>query len=347
MAFEGVRTGTTRRRVLTIGASAVVAPFTPAIVSAVGQTRIKLRIVNSGSNTVLTMQELVRQQGFFEQFGLDVETTNLSDGNKVAAALISGDVEACMLAGFSQVIPAIAKGAPLKIIAGALLKSNSVIYSSRPGIQSVRDLTGKTIGVGSVGSNLYWLVSEVLRRHGVDPRTVNFVNVGSGTDVFKAVAAGVVDAGPAQVEFTDSAKKMNVHPLPDGAFWEQLPDYADQGSYTVDRTIRMKRDTIVRLLAAYGQLYRFVSSPDSKDAYLKARLTALGPKSSVPDGVALWDFIQKYQPYAVNLALSPTQVEAAQKINIEAGIQRKMLPYTDVVDPSLAADAVKLMGGPV
>jgi ABC-type nitrate/sulfonate/bicarbonate transport system substrate-binding protein len=334
-----------RRAALQIVASSAI--FAPAIVSAVAQTKYKIKIINTSSNTVQTIQELVRMLGYFDEFGLDVEVLNVSDGSKVMASLISGEVDACMLSGFGQVVPAIEKGANLKIIAGALLKSNSLMYTSSPDIKTVKDLVGKTIGTGAVGSGLHTLVVALLRKNGIDESKVRFQNAGSGTDVFKAVAAGIVDAGPAQVEFMDQAKRMNIRALPDGAFWEQLPQYSDQGSYTADRTIAGRRDALVRLLAAYGKTYRFVSGPDSRDAYMKARVAALGDKADIPGGEALWRFIQDHQPYALNLTLSEPRIAITQDVNLELGSQKIRLPYEKVVDASIARDAVQLIGGPV
>ena len=335
----------TRRSALRLMAGAGV--FAPAVVRAVAQTRYKIKVINTASNTVQTIQELVRQLGYFDEFGLDVEALNVSDGSKVMASLISGEVDACMLSGFGQVVPAIERGAGLRIIAGALLKSNSLMFSSRPDIRTVKDLAGKTIGTGAVGSGLHTLVVALLRKHGVDEKSVRFMNAGSASDVFKAVAAGVVDAGPAQVEFMDQATKMNIHMLPDGKFWEQLPQYSDQGSYTADRTIANRRDAIVRLLAAYGKTYRFVSKPGSLEAYQKARIAALGDKADLAGGEALWRFIQDNQAYALNLVLSEPRIAITQDVNLELGVQKTRLPYERIVDASLARDAVQLMGGPV
>ncbi len=335
-----------RRQILKTGASAAAGIYMPAIVSAVAQTKHKLKIINTASNTVQTMQELVKQLGYFDEFGIEVEALNVSDGSKVMASLISGEVDAVMLAGFSQVVPAIEKGERLKIIAGALLKSNSMIYTSRPDIHTVHDLVGKTIGTGAVGSSLHTLVTALLRKHGVEEKQVKFLNVGSATDVFKAVAAGIVDAGPSQVEFQDQAAKLNIKALPDGKFWEQLPEYSDQGSFTADRTIAGRRDALVRLLAAFGKTYRFVSAPGSKDAYIKARVAALGPKADIPGGELLWQFMQDFQPYALNLALSEERIAVTQKVNIEQGVQKVTLPYDRVTDMSIARDAVAMMGGP-
>ena len=185
------------------------------------------------------------------------------------------------------------------------------------------------------------LVVTLLRKRGVDPSKVTFINIGSATDVFRGVAAGTVDAGPAQVEFMSQAAKYNVHPLEDGAFWEQLPEYADQGSYTSDSAIAKRRDVLVRVLAAYGKLYRFVSSSGSKDAYLEARKAALGGNSDEAGGVALWEFIQKFQPYAVNLTLSEQQIDFLQQLNMDSGVQKVKWHSVKWRTWSLAADAVK------
>lgn len=339
-----IRQPVSRRTILRTGSAAIATMFAPNVGFA--QTRDKIQIVNTASSTVQTMQTLVQELGYFDEFNLQADIINVSDGTKAMGSLISGAVDICMFSGISQVLPAIQSGAQLKILAGALLRSNSVIYSSRPDIKRLKDLEGRTIGAGAIGSSLHTLVVTLLRKHGVDPEKVTFINIGSATDVFRGVAAGTVDAGPAQVEFLPQATKFNVHPLEDGAFWEQLPDYSDQGSYASDTVIAQRRDVLVRVLAAHAKLYRYVSSPGSKDAYLAARKKALGANSDQEGGTALWEFIQKYQPYAVNLALAEEKIDFLQQLNIDFGVQKSKIPYSKVADMSLAGEAVKLLGGP-
>jgi len=307
-----------------------------------------VRIASAQGNQVVTMQELVKSQGYLEEFGIAPEILTVGDGTKLIAALLSGGSDICVFAGFNQTLAAIEKGARLKIIAGASITGQQAVFSAKPEIKSVRDLAGKIIGVGALGAQLHQVMLALLRKKGVDPASVRFVNVGSSGDVFRAVVAKTVDAGPAQADIFNQLEKYKIHMLEGGAFAQDLLEYTWQASFATDRVIAAKRDLLVRVLAAYGKAYRFVQSdPGSKEAFIKARWKALGGASF--EGVAeeaagQWQFVQDNKPYALDLRISPERVEYMQRLNVEVGAQRKVLPYEQITDMSLAADAVRMIG---
>ena len=59
-----------RRQILKVGATTAAGICMPAIVSAVAQQKHKLKIINSASNTVQTMQEMVKKLGRFDELGI-------------------------------------------------------------------------------------------------------------------------------------------------------------------------------------------------------------------------------------------------------------------------------------
>ena len=340
-----------RRDALRLGGAAVVSSAAflagckpsgnPAAPAATGRLAT-VNIVNTASNNTYTLQELLKQLGYLEQFGLKAQTVNVADGSKLIGALLSGNSDICLLAGFGQVLPAIEKGGKLKIIAAAGLLVPHAIYSAKPNIKTLKDLEGKTIATGSPGALLHQFVVALLHKKGIDIKKIKFVNVGSSADVFRAVVAGTVDAGPALSDVYDQQAKYGVHSLSDGNLWDELPEFTYQGSFTSDRAIAEKRDTLVRVLAAYCKLYRFVQSPASKDAFVRARMAALN-NSDTREGLSDWEFIQAHKLYALDLALSEERVRYMQNLNVELGVQSAVLPFSQVADMSLAADATKLL----
>ena len=248
-----------------------------------------------------------------------------------------------MWSGLGGVPAAIEKGAPLKIVGGSLLFPTHAIFTSRPNINRVSDLVGKTIGVGALGTQLHQVMLAILRKKGVDASTVTFRNVGSSTDVFRSIAAGTVDAGPSEVDVLDSQEKYKVHTLSDGDLWTEVPEFTFQAAYATDDAIAKKRPALVRALAAFCKTYRFISSPDSKDAWVKSYLKVSG-KTDPKEAITQWDFIQKYKPYATDLVLGPDRIQFMQQLNVDLGVQTKVLPYEQVADMSLAQEALKLVG---
>ena len=122
----------------------------------------------------------------------------------------------------------------------------------------------------------------------------------------------------------------------------ELTEFTYQGAWTSDEMIAKKRDQLVKTLAAYAKLNRFVQTASSKDAFMKARFTVF-PKAKQAEAEAHWNYIQKYKPYAENLIVDEERIKYMQELNVEAKRQKAVLPYKDVADMSLAKDALALL----
>ena len=75
------------------------------------------------------------------------------------------------------------------------------------GINKVADLKGKTVAVASPGSLPNLLIKAMLEKYKVPRREVHFANLGGDLDRYKAVVAGVADAGIVAAEFMAVAPK--------------------------------------------------------------------------------------------------------------------------------------------
>jgi NitT/TauT family transport system substrate-binding protein len=289
-----------------------------------------------------TMSELLRQQKFLESFDLAPDVVAMADGSKIVGGIYSGSIDVSPMSGFGQVFPAVERGADLKIINAATLTPWQALFSAKPNVQSLKDLEGKVVGVGALGSLVHQLTVTVLRKYSVDVAAVRFVNIGSSADIFKGVQAGTVDAGAGPVSFVDEAESYKVHAVANGNMTVELKDFTYQAGWTSTRMIETKRDLLVRVLAAYARLFRFVEQPSSQDAYLKAR-RAVFPNAPEREHLSEWSYLQKYKPFAPDLMLSPERVRYLQQINLDFKIQTEMLPFERVVDLSLAQDAQKLL----
>ncbi|HEX3971341.1 MAG TPA: ABC transporter substrate-binding protein [Stellaceae bacterium] len=330
------------RRRLLAGAGCLGAMLPLRAGTAAADTR-KLDVVATQGVTGLTLDEIAHGQGFFEEFGVAPNLLRVSDSSKCIAALLSGTCKLCAWSGFNQLLPAIERGAKIKILAGSLNLPSLAIYSGKKDITAVKDLAGRSIGIGAPGAVLHQMTMLLLKKKGVDTSKIAFRNVGSNADILKAVIAGTVDAGLSDVDAFDQQERYGIHALTDGLLWREIPEYTNQATYASDTAIQGDRDTIVRMLAAYAKTYRYVSSPNSQDVFIKAwqKITS---SADAKAAITQWNWIQKYQPYAVNLVLSDDQIDLVQKLNIDFTVQKRILPVDQIADMSLAKDALKLLG---
>ena len=333
-----------RRRALQLaGAALTVAACSRRSPSAGRATKqASVRIVNTAGTFAATLQQLMRDRGYLEKQGLRPTFLSVNDGSQIIGALISGEADICTASGFSQVFPAIERGGDLRLVAGSELLLLHLIYTCRSEIRTLKDLEGRTVGTGAVGALLYSIMIALLRKNDVDTSKIRFVNVGSSAEVFRAVAAKVVDAGPAELDYMGEEARYGLHGLADGEFWKGLPEYTNQASYASERAIQMRRDVRVRTLAAYAELYRYISSSRSRDAYIAARAAALG-RDERSEALREWTFFQRHRSFAVDLMLSEDRVRYMQALNVSLAVQKSALPYDKVADMSLARAALDLL----
>jgi ABC-type nitrate/sulfonate/bicarbonate transport system substrate-binding protein len=325
----------------TAGAALLATAGNVSTAHAAGPQSVK--IANAAGSLNLTMNELMRQQRFLEAFGLAPELLGVADGTRILGGLVGGSVDISTMSGFAQAFPAIERGAPIRILGGGAILPGLALFSGKSQIATLKDLEGKIIGTGSVGALVYQLTAALLLKYTVDITKIRFVNVGSSADIFRAVSAGTVDAGAADVALIDHAAEHHVHLIEHGNMSVELREYTYQGAWATTAKIASAREALVRTLAAYARLYRFVQTPAAREAFFKARRTVF-PGGSEDDSLAQWHYIQNFKPFAVSLTLSPDQLRYMQDLNVRFGMQKSILPFERVADMTLAQDALKLLG---
>ena len=304
-----------------------------------GDSSRRINIVSTSGTTQLVLTALIRQMGYFEQLGVAASTVNVADGNKVVAALVSGDMDVCPTSGFTQVLAAIEHGAPLKILAGGAIKNFYAVVSGNPDVRTLKDLEGHSVGIGALGSQLHQTMVALFRKYGVDGSKVKFANVGASVDVFRAVETRVVDAGAVEYWLQPGS---GLHILEHGRTFESLPEFVNQAAFASVSAIARKRDLLVRTLAAYAKAYRFIMLDDSEAAFIAASAAALGI-GAAEAARTQWRFYRDIQPFAADLILSEERVRFMQELNIATGTQKRILPYDMIVDGSLAHEALRLL----
>ena len=151
----------------------------------------KVRIGVSNYNISNLTVGVAQTKDFFKQEGIEAEIIRMNP-NVATMALVSGDIDYSTLIG--SVIGANLKGAKLKMIACSQDRTPLSLVG-KGAIKSVKELKGKTIGVGSYGSTPDIIARMVVKHYAVDPETkVKMLALGSDSARLTALKEGVVDA---------------------------------------------------------------------------------------------------------------------------------------------------------
>ena len=189
------------------------------------------------------------EKGFFEKEGLKVRMITFRGTNLMLAALMSGDLDYMTILPFTA--GAVARGVPVKIV-GSVTKSSTVAIIARPGIENIKSLKGKKVGINSFGSSVDYTAFAALSRSGLDPsKDVTILMSGGGnSDRIAAVLSGSIDATVVSSPFEYQAEKQGLKTLVSARELGELVRIPVTGIAVTQKKIEKEPDEIVRLLRA-------------------------------------------------------------------------------------------------
>jgi NitT/TauT family transport system substrate-binding protein len=132
------------------------------------------------------------EKKIWANYGYDVETILVSGGARAVPALVSGSVQ-FLFGSDTGVTTAQLQGIPL-VRLGVTMNTLGSSLITQSGIQSVRELKGKILGISRGRDASYVRLAKLLRDNGLNPNDdVKFLSIGGGEGGrLSAVKAGVV-----------------------------------------------------------------------------------------------------------------------------------------------------------
>jgi ABC-type taurine transport system substrate-binding protein len=125
----------------------------------------KVRIAYPTISITLAPLWFAKDKGLFEQEGLDVDPTYIRGGTTIVQAVIGGNVQ-IGYAGVPPILSAMARGAPLVVVAVLNNKMDYLIVSRTP-VRQPSELNGKKFAISSFGSSSEFAAR--LEKVGADP----------------------------------------------------------------------------------------------------------------------------------------------------------------------------------
>ncbi|TWE27621.1 ABC-type nitrate/sulfonate/bicarbonate transport system substrate-binding protein [Prauserella muralis] len=199
--------------------------------------------IDVGPFANFTLPWVAQELGYFEDEGLPVELVINNGGATVQLPLVTSGKLDIGASSAADVIPAIATGAPLKLLANAgsvltedLEKSSNMLIYKDPAITSAKDLEGRTVAFNTIGGAQEALVRLAVEEDGGDPDQVDFVQL-PVQNIPKAIDEGKVDAGQGLEPFLQQARELKLRELlsignilpgaPEFAYWTSA-SWADE-----------------------------------------------------------------------------------------------------------------------
>ena len=173
--------------------------------SATDATPTKITVAISSPGPDQTPFFAAIKEGFFTKAGLDVKSEVLAGGGvAMGAGLAKGEVDIA-LSGTGSFI----QGLQTKIYSGkiiGLLNDSFYDVIARPGIKSMKDLSGKVIGISAANNGDAAYLQALVKHYNVS--NVTFLATGSPDTRLAALAAGKIDA--TEIPLTQDPAGANV-----------------------------------------------------------------------------------------------------------------------------------------
>lgn len=182
------------------------------LAAAPAQAQTKIQI-GCTATTDCASAMIAVDEGIFKRHGLDAEMTPIGINSNIPAAILSNSIQ---IGGPTSTtfLQAVDGGLDLVAVSGASVmnpaSNQAVAAFVRNGvtIKEPRDFVGKKVGAPGLGAFLHVLFVKWLVEKGVDPKTVNFVEVTFPTmaDIVKSGGVDVVlTAEPFVTRMTNAA----------------------------------------------------------------------------------------------------------------------------------------------
>jgi len=224
----------------------------PSLAFGADRSMGKIRIAVSSKSLGFLDTWAAKERGFFRKQGLDAEIIAMRPPLTIGA-LQAGEIDYAI--GASTISRGAISGAPVRIVSLALRSSFHTLVA-RPAIKNIAELKGKTIAV-TIGAADDFVARHLLRRGGIEPRDVHFVNMGGSDTRFPALANGTIDASPLSLPFFVIAKRQGYNLL--GTASDVL-DMATVGIGTSVKKIAQEREQVKKMVRAQLDTLRWIKS---------------------------------------------------------------------------------------
>lgn len=215
----------------------------------------KIRIGSTTPSLTTLPSEIAAKMGFFKEVGLNPEMITIRSADIIIKAHLTGELD--YSTALPSLVAAAVRGLPIKVF-GVMISKTTYVMVSHPGIESMKDLRGKIIGVSSFGGASDYVVRVALTKAGLDPKKdVTIIQVGGSSTRLAALRAGTVQATVLVAPFDLQAEKMGHRRL----LWlGKVVDLPQGGLGAHEKKSREAPDEVYRVTKAIARGIQFIKT---------------------------------------------------------------------------------------
>ena len=281
---------------------------------------------------------MIGEHDFGAKHGLKIEIVKIKNGATAHKALLAGELDSIESSPGAAILAG-AHGADIKIV-GCDWPGVPHGLMVRDTIKTVADLKGKTVAVAAPGSLPNLLIGAILERDKLPASDVRFANLGGDLDRYKAVVAGVADAGVVAAEFMAVAPP-NLKMLVAGH--EALPNYVRLCLTMTGKTITSRRHDAEQFIAAEIDALHFAMA--HRDDTIRVTREAIHANADDPRPAFAFDATLKGGWVDPDVTLPLAKLEWMQQELVKAGNLKTPIDLAKITAPDVRDAAAKLATG--
>lgn len=279
---------------------------------------------------------MAAKRDFAKAQGLDLQFVTVKDETLALRALIAGDVDS-----YEGTPPfsAVAGGADAKVVGCYWVGLPHVVFA-KDSLASVNDLVGKSIASSAPNSLPDLIAHAMLDHFNIAAARVQFANVGSDADRFRALVAGVVDAAVVAGEYAPIAAAQKIKIIASAR--DMLPDFTRLCYMMSARNIKRRGDDAAHFLATEMSALRYALAHKDEEIQLTRETT--GEPADDPRPAYVLDDVVQTKAIDPDLPIPVKRIEAMQTILHNAGVVPKTVDIASMIEPGLREKALQLAG---
>lgn len=311
----------------------------PAAAAVCTQKSIKIAVPVSPPNVVHIPPYVAKDLGYFKEENLDVDLPRFEGGVGAFRSVASGAVQ---LAGTSSepAISAIAQGGGVKVVY-TYAPNVDVSFVVGQNIQKPSDLKGKRIGIQEPGGFADVMSRIALKKAGVKPEEVNFLQTTTAARV-QQLLTGQVDTGVLHIDQTLAAQKRNpgIHVLYN--MWDILSDYQYAVFAASDQLIKNDPATVECMVRALMKADRALYDPAKRQQMIDIATKYTQQDRSIVEQT--FDQLVKAKAWPQNDGVPRRNIEGTVKSLKDTGQLTREVTFDQIVDLSFAQKVVQQLG---
>lgn len=275
---------------------------------------------------------------FAAKHGLKLELVQLKTDAIALKALLSGDLDSYE-GGAGGAIVAASRGADVKLIGCSWLVPPHGVFVRR-NIAALADLRGRSVAVSAPGTFPEMVAKAVFERAGIPITDIRLAAMGSDTERYKALVAGVVDAAVVSGEFLPIASRDGIRQIAVGA--EAAPEFVRGCLLATGKRLAQRHDDAVKFLATEIDGLRYAMS--HRDDAIKLTHEITGAKPDDPRPAFVFDEAVRTKAIGTELPIPLANLDYMQKQLVSTGSLVRPGDLDTFVDKSVREQALALVG---